>query len=290
MKLFLGAFAFLAVGMLFTACNPDTTVTIVLNQDSVTADPGDIVTFAVTLTPDAANKGELGDFSVSDSANFSMDSTFSGSNSASFNVKYTVPEDAANTTITLTFTAIDGKSGYSTTESARIIVGSGLPEIVETKDVKATYVSTTLENNMMYVLGADGVTTANGSSTDGDLAFVWQNTYGYSICSPDAQWIHDLFAANGQNYTTSDKKNTKIMKYNGNWDDLNQETINALQITSETVSGGGNGVQNLNEGDIVVYETADGRKGALKVNTNTKVTKYMTADLKYQKTPASSGK
>jgi hypothetical protein len=143
---------------------------------------------------------------------------------------------------------------------------------------------------MMYVLGADGVTTANGSSTDGDLAFVWQNTYGYSICSPDAEWIKTLFSYNGQNYTTSDKKNTKIMKYNGSWDDLNQETINALQITSETVDGGGNGVQNLGQDDIIVYETADGRKGALLVKTNAKVTKYMTADLKYQKTPASSGK
>ena len=63
-----------------------------------------------------------------------------------------------------------------------------------------------------------------------------------------------------------------------------------MNVTTSTVAGGGNGVQNHNEGDIVVFETADGRKGALLVTTNAKITKYMTADLMYQASPASAGK
>ncbi len=291
MKLFLGAFAFLAVGLLFTACNPETRVTIKITGDS-TAYQGDTVKFSVQLTPDI--KGELGDVSVTDNGSFKKDTSLNGTSTVTLNYEYVVPANADTSKfISIVVTAIDGKSGESNTETFNIKVSvkpPSYPEIVSTKDVKATYISTTLTNEMMYVLGTDGVTTANGSSTDGDLAFVWQNTYGYSVCSPDAQWIADLFIANGVTYTTSDKKNTKIQKYSGNWADLNEETINALQITSETVQGGGNGVQGLSEGDILIYETADGRKGAIKITSNAKITKYMTADFVYQKTPASSGK
>ena len=290
-KFFLGALAVLAVTF-FTACTDSTQVAVTVDPVTTTAAPGDVVSYSVTLTPDAINNGELGDFFIETADGTELFSqSFTGGNSDSVTYDYTVPSDATvGEDITLTFRAIDGKSGIETSTNATITVEIGLPEIVSAKDIQSNYVSTTLSNNMMFVLGESSCTTADGNSTDGDLAFVYQSTYGYSVCSPNADWISTLYSYNGVTYTTSDKNETKIALYNGNWADLDQTTINDLTVTTSTVAGGGNGVQNLNEGDIVVFETADGRKGALLVKTNAKVSKYMTADLMYQATPASAGK
>jgi len=254
---------------------------IILSPNSFTVKPGENININVTLVPDKANNGKLGNFYITDISGASIYSNyFSGSESVNFDIQYTVPADAGGSVLQLIFHAEEGNTGKYSTDTAIINVEYSI--IIEDYNVKATYVSTSLENQMMYILNNDGVTTDGGTSTSGDLAFVWQSAYGYSICSPDAEWITMLFEANGLNYTTNDKKNTKIMKYNGNWDDLNDASINELSITSETLEGGGNGVQNLNEGDIVIFETSDGRKGALKVKTNAKITKNMIADFKYQ--------
>ncbi len=281
----------IVVAVFFSACNPvETVVTVTVKQDVTTAAPGDTVVFSVYLSPDHVNKGELGAFSISADSTEIFTKAFSGTAVDSLTYDYIVPADATvGKDIVLTFKAVDGKSNKENTTTASVTVKAGLPEILSASAIQSNYISTSLTNSMMFVLGADACTTADGNSTDGDLAFVWQNTYGYSVCSPNASWIHDLYTPNGINYTTADKKETKIQLYTGNWADLTQEAINNLTVTTSTVAGGGNGVQNLNEGDIVVFETADGRKGALLVKTNAKVTKNMTADFMYQKTAASAG-
>ncbi|MBN2664451.1 MAG: hypothetical protein JXR68_12445 [Bacteroidales bacterium] len=290
-KFFLGALAVLAVTF-FTACTESTQVAVTINPTTTTAAPGDVVSYSVTLTPDAINNGELGDFFIETADGTQLYSqSFTGGNTDTLSYDYTVPANAVvGEDITLTFRAIDGKSGVEASTNATITVEIGLPDIVSATDIQTNYVSTSLANSMMFVLGETSCTTADGNSTDGDLAFVYQNTYGYSVCSPNATWIADLYNYNGVTYNTSNKNETKIALYNGNWADLDQTTINNLTVTTSTVAGGGNGVQNLNEGDIVIFETADGRKGALLVKTNAKISMYMTADLMYQATPASAGK
>ncbi|MBN2892677.1 MAG: hypothetical protein JXL97_12485 [Bacteroidales bacterium] len=282
-RFFLGALAVLGFVSLFTACNPETSVTLnITPEEDVVAAPGDVVTFSFILTP--ATDGELGDFSITDAdGNELFAATYSGNSSEEDSIQYTVPTDAVvGTDIVLTFTALDGKSGNQTTRTRGINVQSGIPEIVTATNITSDYSSTTLANNMMFDLTPTGVELEGGDYADGELAFVWQTTYGYSVCSPDAGWIADLYSYNGITYSTSDKQTTKIMKYTGAWADLTQEAINALSITSETVTGGGNGVQYLTAGDIIVYETEDGRKGALLVNTNSKIEKHMNADLMFQ--------
>jgi len=258
-----------------------------------TVTAGATVDFEVVLTPQTIDGGELGTFNVSTSDSTIFTADYAGTtNSKTVTVSYTVPTDAvAGTSISLNFEATDNKSGQTNSAAATINVGSGIPEMVSVSNIQGSYTSTSTDNQMMFVLGTDGVTTEGATSTDGDLAFTWQTTYGYSICSPNAQWIHDLFDLNDINYTTSDKKETKIQKYDGSvaFADLTAEDLDTMTITTETLTGGGNGVQGLNEGDVVVFETQDGRKGALLVKTNAKVTKNMTADFKYQAT-SSAGK
>lgn len=295
MKFLLGSL--LAVlALVFTACGPtETKVDVTVTPTDTSVTPGSTVDFSVVLTPQTIDKGELGAFTVRDNNDSTIytDDFSKETNSKTVTVSYTVPETAvAGTTITLTFEAVDGKSGQSNAAQANITVVSGVPQMVTANNIQSTYNSTTLDNKMMFVLGSDGVTLDGGNSTDGDLAFVWQNDYGYSICSPNADWIAELFSYNGVTYTTSDKKITKIQRYNGDvtFDNLTAEDLDSLTVTTETVQGGGNGVQDLNEGDVIVFETQDGRKGALEVITNAKVTKNMTANLKYQATSSSAAK
>jgi len=291
-KFLFGAIALFAVTFL-ASCTSDSSVSVSLTQSADTVAPGEAVTFAVSVNPDAIDGGYLGDVSIvlaSDNTGL-FDTTLSGTSSQQFDYIYTVPADAAvGTDITLNFTATDAKTGITKTTAATIYVASGLPEIVTASDIISNYVSNSKDNDMMFILEETGVSTGGGDVTNGDLAFVYQNTYGYSVVSPNSAWIASLYSYNNITYTTADKRETKIALYSGAWADLTQETINDLDITTSTVAGGGNGLQNLNEGDIVVFETADGRKGALLVKTNAKISMYMTADFAYQATAGTAGK
>ena len=210
------------VAVFFSACDRvETIVTVTVKQNLTTAAPGDTVVFNIFLSPDHLNKGELGAFSILTDSTEIFTKTFSGTAVDSLTYNYVIPANAeVGKDIVLTFKAVDGKSNKENTATASISVKAGIPEILSVSAIQSSYVSTTLDNSMTFVLGADACTTTGGSSTDGDLAFVYQNTYGYSICSPNATWIHDLYSYNGIDYTTSDKKETKIQLYSGNWSDL----------------------------------------------------------------------
>ena len=288
-KFLFGMLAVIGLVSFLSSCEKTSVVTVSFDVDSaITAVPGQVVAITCTMTP--AVDGEVGKLVISDGTN-SVDSTYNSTSTVTYAYNYTVPSDATvGSDIVLSFEATDALSDLKTNEIITITVEAGTPNIYTASDVVSNYVSTTLDNSMIFDLGETSVEMQGGDFADGELAFVWQNTYGYSVVSPNAAWIATLYGYNGITYSTSDKQETKIMSYTGQWADLTQEAIDALTITTETVEGGGNGVQNLSEGDIVVFETADGRKGALKVKTNAKVSMNMTADLTYQVTPGTAGK
>lgn len=271
----------------------DSKVTVTLkNQSDLTAVmAGQQVNLIYTLTADVANKGELGKFSVQldgkDIPNGTRDYSKKGADykkvtdgKVTDTIAYTVAADAEAGDINLTATAIDGNSGASQTKTWTITVKAGVPAIVTATGKTATYNSMDKNSNFIFSLDANAE-MVGASANKGQLAFVWQNSNKYSIVSPNNPWITQLFKANNITYNVAGRENTKIQRYTGNWDDLTEEKINALTVTTETANGG-NGVNNLSAGDIIIYETQDGRKGALKVGANAKITKSMTADLKYQ--------
>ncbi len=277
-------------------CNMHAKVKITAPQTEFSVESGDTLFIKYTLTPDSNHCGELGMLVLlpeqgvfpyeqhSDSI-FSQ-KQYSGTNPVTDSVMYIV-KDTIGTKNYLNLLAIEGKTFNSTKLRISINVVDA-PEVdtigLQTiTGITARYISTSLDNEMMFYLTDSNVLVLSAKDSIGDLAFVYQHTYGYSICAPNADWIHDLYSYNGINYTTSNKKETKIQLYTGNWADLTLETIDSLTVITSTIAGGGNGVQNLNEGDIVIFETEDGRKGALLVKTNVKITRRMTADFKYLK-------
>jgi len=273
--------------ILLPGCKPKTEVSVEIEPVSITAPPGDTVNYKIVLIPDALNGGELGEFYIYDSDSIELfNKEFSGDKSDSAKFDYVVPENAIiNETIMLTFCAYDRNSNIQTCKNASITVGIDIPQIKVFSDVQAFFSSTDTANSMMFVLNEDDILLKGANCVNSDLAFVWDETYGYSIVSPDAQWIADIFAEEGINYSVDDKQESKMQKHDSVWTYFDQQTINDMEIVTHTLQGGdGNGVQNLNEGDILVFETNDGRKGVMKINVVTKLEKYLSVDVKYQKT------
>ena len=130
MKKLLGGLFAVAIAIFMFSCNPQTKVTITVTPETVNAGAGTVVKFVYVLTPDAINNGELGDFEVTDSTGKVLKSaTYSGTSSKTDSLTYTVPNTAnVGSTITLNFTAKDGKSGNSNTINADIKVFSLVPE------------------------------------------------------------------------------------------------------------------------------------------------------------------
>jgi len=272
------------------------TITWKQNVDTVKQGVATVVTFEITIAPDLVAGSSITNFCIDYDTITYVDKLYTDSvKTQYYTFKYTVPADAEEGSIDLIFSSTDNNS-LTTVETASIIVtkdgGGGVDPITAvllTKNGTLGYNSTSLTNNtMMLICDADG-TIANATSADADLAFAWQDGYGYSVCSPNAAWIKTLFNYNSVTYNNTSKHSTKIMKYSGDYANLTETIVDNLVISSGTLTGGGNGVQNLSSGDMVAFETQSGQKGVLKIISNAKITKSLNYEVKYQK-PNSSTK
>ncbi len=107
----------------FSSCNEETRVEISVTPGYSEASPGSKIIFNYLLTPDIEDKGELGDFYIYSDSEKLFSEKFSGSTIDSGTFEYTVPSNAKNNDIiSLTFKAVDGKSGIEKTTNASIQV------------------------------------------------------------------------------------------------------------------------------------------------------------------------
>lgn len=300
MKKLLGGLFAVAIAIFMFSCNPTTQVTITVTPETVNAGAGTVVKFVYVLTPDAINNGELGDFEVTDSTGTKIKSaTYSGTSSKTDSVTYTVPNNAVvGSTITLNFTATDGKSGKTNTMSADIKVVSLMPEIATVTGKQVLYVSTNASTPMGWQFTTDAVNITNANSNDADLTFFFNDARRQQIWSADAKANTDQAAYSTWTYSTTGKKQTKVQKYTGSktFDQLTKEDINGITVTGTVpYTNSGYGVTMLQAGDICIFQLADGRKGAFKVAaSNPPYTKSLllssnvTLDLKFQKTASAA--
>jgi len=289
---------FFAILAILTGCitfdnGAGPSITWTQDIDTVKVGNETVVTFEFKIEPDLLAGNSIETFYIEYDTLILVEENYTDSAKTQYyTFKYTVPSDTEVGEISFTVSAIDN-NGSTSVEMATIVVaedGGGGPVVVEllTKSGTLGYNSTNLDNKMMLVCDDNGTIT-NAYSTAADLAFVWQNGYGYSICSPDANWIKSLFNYNSVTYDNNSKHNTKIMKFTGDYANLTETYVDGLTIISNTVNEGGNGVQYLSNGDMIAFETQSGQKGVLKIISNAKTTKNMTFEIKYQK-PNSSVK
>jgi len=305
------AVAALIISVFSFSCRPkDTYVSIQLDpSDSVVnLGPGQTYQVKVTLSPDAVNKGKVGEFKITVNSNDVVDTTYDSKSSVSYDFSYTVPEDAQiGSNITISFSATDARSGNTTIENVTINVISLSPEITKQTGITASFTSTNYENSEFIAqFNADGVNLVgepqNGTGNNGDMTFVYQgSTYGNCILSPNNSYPDAYGEYNGQDYYYGSKNQTLFKKVTGlDFDNLTAEAIDSLDVTENeagTIGSYGYGYKLVNEGDMFVFKTQDGRKGVLRVvelsnpnpgKNDTKLTATMKFDVIYQLPSAST--
>ena len=146
----------------------------------------------------------------------------------------------------------------------------------EYSDVKLIFSTLSLSEANMFNLDDGTTLNATGNIADMDIAYCWEDNANHSIVSPNSTWLASLWAKNNIQYDVSDKNATKLGKV-----DVDFENITIEDLTEINVSAGTD-VKNLNIGDVVAFETADGIKGFLEFNLK-KVTTSAYINVKYLK-------
>lgn len=277
-KLNLLLLAIIAIAFTFTACNPEPTdhfgPSVTIDQADQTVDAGSSIAFTGVVT----STGEITEvrFFVGGTQFGETVTTFSDNTSYTFRVDV----DSIDADFEFKVQATDELDQMSY-KSVNITVNT-TPTMSEYTGKNMSYTSTTLADNCMFNAVTGTVLMANGTAADMDFAFCWQTTYGYSIVSPDATWIQDLWGVNSVTYVTSDKSNTKFATYTAKaYADITAGDLNSIAISSSaTVTGGGNGYQYLSSGDLIAFITADGYKGVIEFTNPAKITKTCTVNAK----------
>ncbi len=288
------------MGILFTACPTNQgLISIQINPaGNLEVAPGTTVAWDVTLTPDSTQRSALGTFYfIVDNDTLRTFDLGGQETATTFQVSLTIPDSIPDgTQFNVTFLAVDAYSGLQNSVSIVITV-KATSSYNELADITLTYNSTSLDNQMMLVLTADGYSLEGGTSTNGQIAYMYNGdaTILNTLASPNAQEIVDAYSANGVTYTTSDKQETYFKKVTGSyvWDNIGQadcENISLDATTSDLIAGSstlGYGVSTLAVGDIIeFYNPATNVKGFIKVNSystakSNLITTTLNIDVKY---------
>lgn len=117
-----------------------------------------------------------------------------------------------------------------------------------------------------------------GASPDDEeshFAFCWQDAAGYSVVSPNSVWLAQLYQANGLTYTSNTV--TKLQTTTKAYAEIDAAYLEALTVGNE------GDIKGLSDGDVVLFETSTGQKGAVKITIpTTKAQKTITIDVKVQ--------
>ncbi len=293
------------VGVLFTACpTPQGTISITIDPaGDMEVEPGQVVTWNVTLAPDSAMSSALGDFYVIANSDTVFSTNLNGAtDTKTFQISLTVPEDAPNgEVINVQFVAVDALSKLESSVSVKLTVNG---ETYVTQDqITMEWNTTSLDNTMMLVLTKDGISLEGGTSTAGQIAYMYNGDASIlnTLASPNADEIAQAYSYNNITYTTDDKQETYFQRVTDQytWDAIGQtdcENINIDATTSSLIANSsslGYGVSTLAVGDIIAfYNPATNVKGFIKVDSYStakgeKLTTTLTVDIKYIAVPVS---
>ena len=303
MKKLLGALGALAlvITLALTSCQPPKgviTITLSPSDTVLTVQPGQTVTWHITLTPDAANKGAIGKLTVTVNGSTVFDNDFGGAKEAvDTTVSFQVPTSAkSGDQYNVVFTATDANSGLSA--SVTVLLNVVAETYVEEDSVTMNWVSTSLtSNSMMMDLTKDGVQLENAESTTGQIAYVYNGDASVlnTLASPNADEIAQAYSANGITYSTDDKQVTFMKRVTTSyvWDNIDQATIDSLNLDENSTdyiansTSLGYGVSTLATGDIVAfYNPQTNVKGFIRVVSfstakGSQISTTLTVDVKY---------
>mgnify|MGYP006988829712 CR=1 FL=1 len=167
------------------------------------------------------------------------------------------PEDTLN---------IDGggSNGSGTEED-------GVSGSIKTVNTTLTYNSNLSNANLKSAFSASSGSSVALSSSDADIVFMYQSdTYHNIAASPNASIISQIRSYNSISYTAPSRY-TKIKKVSNSisyYADI--ETLANMSVSTDYVYDNKNlgyGISNFSNGDVIIYETSSGEKGALQLSS-----------------------
>lgn len=261
----------------FVGCGEDEVV--ILDGPTVTFDASNVTEVfegtEVTISGDITAPGKIAEVTfLKDNVVYGTVLTTGFDTETTHHFSVTIPADEVTTTFTsFSVSVVDQQATPKVGQNSTTVTINPL-SVGEYASVTLTYTSTNLTATNMFNFDDGTTLAANGAAADMDLAFCWQNTYGYSIVAPTSAWLKTLWSYNNQDYNTADKNATKLAMSDKTWADITVDDIAAISVSA---SGD---LQNLNNGDVIAFETVEGKKGFLLVNI-AKVTMTMTVSAKY---------
>ena len=185
----------------------------------------------------------------------------------------TIPADDVDESFDFTVSVVDQQLTPRVGQNSVAITVNPLT-VEEYVNVTLTYTSTNLTATNMFNFDDGTTLAAGGTAADMDLAFCWQSTYGYSIIPPNSSWLAELWSYNSIDYSITDKNATKLAESTQVYADITIEDIEGVSVSSTT------DLQNLSNGDVIAFETVEGKKGFMEVHI-AKITKTITVSVKY---------
>lgn len=298
-----------AIAITFTSCKDDEdavkpTVTVTAFTDDAmenSADPADyspgaVIYYKVAAT--ASNNDELKSLTVAFDAQYGTgvltEDDVKGNTTKDSQFAFTIASSAnpnGTTEVTLTFNLEDDDATLAHEVNFTVVAATG--QMNSWDDVTLNYNNSDYSNTKSGFDASSKAPEVTGSGTD--LTIAYQTDAGYTICSPDGAWVATMYNIYGKgNYPKSGLKTTQILKLASTYDfdGLDATKLSALTVTTGTVTGGGNGVNNLEVNDILAFETAEGLKGVLKVTkaATNKTKNTMTFNVKVQKATGAATK
>lgn len=143
-------------------------------------------------------------------------------------------------------------------------------------NVKLLFSTLSLDEKNMFNLDDGTTLSATGDVADMDFAYCWDDNEVHSIVSPNSAWMASVWDKRGVTYDVSDKNTTKLEKVDVDFADIDLTELANINISSSS------DIHNLDNGDVIAFETSDGKKGFIEIVLK-KVTVSIYVNVKYLK-------
>lgn len=182
--------------------------------------------------------------------------------------------------VKVVFTLYDGFNAAQKTVNMKVV--SGYP-VISQDTAKLTYskdtmyfYSTRYKEEMYYESQED---------RELDFVLIYDETLGFVLASPSAFFVSTSLLDFGLTYNTSGKNHTRITRFTTPMGAVTPKFLYYMEVTDSFIdnnTGNGVGEENLEVGDMLAFETNDGRKGVLQVTSVNHNTKSLSFYMKIQ--------
>ncbi len=193
-----------------------------------------------------------------------------------------IPEGIELSSDSLITAKFSVKDPYNTTTVIKYLrVVDPYPDLIQ--DTVILY--TPLLGKGFYDLATHTALDTTAAAGSFDIAFVVGNDGAYTITSPNAPWLASTLQGQGINYSVDGQRITKIAKSLVAYNSMDDRYIYYMTVTERylyNTPSDGIGVEALSIDNTLIFETQDGRKGAMKVLSIRPGSSSIVLAIKYQ--------